>query len=219
MKTIFLKPLYARALDGLPLLGSPAEAAGRYLARPGSLVERAEEMARRHEALSASAGFLLNLGGFLTLPVTLPTNLAGVALLQLHCCAATAYLGGHDPQDKAVRDQCFACMTGTIEAGAERDEAQEVVDRSAVKLAERGLRFVAETGIGLATRAGKWAGTKVLTSRIPRRSLPVVGGVIGGASDLFSTRRVAAAARHAFLDAPQVPAVLAELESTGDGAG
>jgi len=202
MKALLLKPLYRRALGGLPLLGTPAETAGRYLARPGTLHERAEQMAQAHLALTASTGFVCGLGGFITLPVTLPTNLVGVALLQLHLCASTAFLGAHDPADPAVRSQCIACLLGVGQSSDEGDAAQEVVDRSAVKLAERGLRLLTETAVGVATRAGKWGAGRVVRSQIPRRSLPLVGGVLGGATDLHATRRVAEAARAAFLDAP-----------------
>lgn len=205
MKTLLLKPLYARAVAGLPLLGTPAETAGRYLARPGSLHHRAREMERPHLALCTSTGFVCGLGGFLTLPVTLPANVAGVALLQLHLCAATAFLGAWDPRDPEVRERCFACLTGAIEGHPERDETQEVVDRSAVKVAERGLRLAAEAAVALAQQTGTWGASRFIRKRLPRRSLPLVGGLIGGASDLYATRKVAAAARTAFLGDPTAP--------------
>jgi hypothetical protein len=206
MKALLLKPLYRRALSGLPLLGTPAETAARYASRPGSLHERAEEMAAAHLALCASTGFVCGLGGFITLPVTLPTNIVGVALLQLHLCASTAFLGGHDPRDPSVRAQCIACLVGVGQSSDdERDATQEVVDRSAVKVAERGLRLLAETAVGAATKASRWGAERVIKRQLPRRSLPIVGGVLGGASDLYATRRVAEAAREAFLDVPAPP--------------
>lgn len=219
MKTLLLKPLYDRALDGLPMLGTPAETAGRFLAGPGTLHERAEQMAGTHTLLCASTGFVCGLGGFLTLPITLPTNLAGVAVLQLHLCAATAFMGGHDPHDDEVRDRSIACLISDTDAEHldERDEATEVLDRSAVKVAERGIRFLAEGAVGLATRATKWTAKKVVTSQLPRRSLPLLGGVLGGASDAYSTGRVAEAARRTFLDVSPEKLLVADLAS-GDGA-
>lgn len=219
MKTLLLKPLYDRAVNGLPVLGTPAETAGRFLAGPGTLHERAEQMAGTHTLLCASTGFVCGLPGFLMLPVTLPTNLAGVAVLQLHLCAATAFMGGHDPHDDVVRDRSIACLISNTDAAHldERDEATEVLDRSAVKLAERGIRFLAEGAVGLATRATKWTAKKVVTSRLPRRSLPILGGVLGGASDAYSTGRVAEAARQTFLDVSPDNLLVADL-SSGDGA-
>lgn len=198
MKSLILSPLYDTALEGLPLLGTPQETAARHAARPGSLRDRAAEMADVHVLLSASTGFVCGLGGFLTLPVTLPANVAGVALLQLHLCAATAALAAQDPLDPEVKARSLACLTdGDVEHA--RDEAQEVLDRSIVKIAERGLRLLAEVAVGTAEIAGRLGVHHALRQRLPRRALPLIGGFIGGASDLYATRRVARAARERFL--------------------
>ena len=220
MKSLLLKPLYNRAVDGLPVLGTPAETAGRFLAGPGTLHERAEEMTGTYSLLCGSTGFVFGLGGFLTLPVTLPANIIGVATLQLHLCAATAFMGGHDIHDDEVRARVIACLVSGADAEhlEETDEATEVFDRSAVKLAERGIRLLAEGAVGLATRATKWTATKVVTSRLPRRSLPIVGGVIGGASDAYSTGKVAEVARRTFLEDTPPLLPIADLEASGDGA-
>ena len=220
MRSHLLKPLYAYAVSGLPVLGTPAETAGRFLAGPGSLAERAEEMSKTHTLLCASTGFVCGLPGFFMIPVTLPANLVGVALVQLHLCAATAFMGGHDPHDKAVRDRAIACLLGRgDDEPTEENEAVEVLDRSAVKLAERGIRFLAEGAVTLASRASRWGVTKVVTRQLPRRSLPLVGGVLGGASDAYNTGKVAEAAREAFLDDEETPLLVADLAMSGDGAG
>lgn len=221
MRSLLLIPLYNRAVAGLPVLGTPEETAGRFLAGPGTLAERAEEMAKTHTLLSASAGFVFGLGGFITLPVTLPANVIGVALVQLHLCAATAFMGGHDPRDRAVRDRAIACLLGrTDDEPTEEDEAVEVLDRSAVKIAERGIRFLAEGAVGLATGAGRWGTTKFVARQLPRRSLPLLGGVLGGASDAYNTGKVAEAAQRAFLPEDDgAPRLLAEIGVSGDGAG
>ncbi len=219
MRSHLLNPLYSRAVSGLPGLGTPAETAGRFLSGPGTLAERAEEMSKTHTMLCASTGFVCGLPGFFMLPVTLPANLVGVALVQLHLCAATAFMGGHDPHDKAVRDRAIACLLGRGEdEPTEENEAVEVLDRSAVKLAERGIRLHAEGAVGLVSRASRWGVTKVVTRQLPRRSLPIVGGVLGGASDAYSTGKVAEAARNAFLDNDEMPLLVADLETSGDGA-
>lgn len=224
MRSFLLIPLYNRAVSGLPLLGTPAETAGRFLTGPGTLAERAEAMSTTHTMLCASTGFVCGLGGFITLPVTLPTNLVGVAMIQLHLCAATAFMGGHDPHDRAVRTRAIACLLGhPTDEPTEEDETVEVIDRSAVKVAERGIRFLAEGAVGLVSRAGRWGVTQAVTRQLPRRSLPLVGGVLGGASDAYSTGKVAEAARLAFLDEPEPIRLVADLSASGapsgDGAG
>ncbi len=211
MRSYLLQPLYSVALDGLPLLGTPAETAGRSLVRHGTLRERAEEMSQTHLALCAGTGFVCGLGGFLTLPITLPVNVSGVALIQLHLCASMAFLASENPVDPHVQNRIFDCITGAAEGYPDRDEAQEVLDRSAVKIAERGLRLVAEATVSLAQAAGKATARNAVLRRLPRRSLPLVGGVIGGASDLYATRRVVEAALEEFI--PKTGNLLTESAS------
>lgn len=110
------------------------------------------------------------------MPVTIPSNIAGVLLLQLHMCATIAALGGHDLEDDEVRRQALRCV---LTDGAEEDDEDGtayLLNRIGAKLGERGIRFVSE-------RAIRWVG------RTSRR-LPLVGGVVGGYSDLRSTREV-----------------------------
>lgn len=201
MRTFLLNRLYGQAISGLPLLGTPAETAARHLATPGSLTERADRMAQTHLALCTSTGFVCGLGGLLTLPITLPANVVGVALLQLHLGASVAFLGGRDVNDKQTRAEVVRCLLGPADEQPDRDEAQEVTDRAAVKIAERLVRVVAETAVGVATSATR----SVLTARLPRRSLPLIGGVIGGTSDFRSTQRVIVCAYDAFLRSDDQP--------------
>ena len=59
MRSHLLKPLYNRAADGLPILGTPAETAGRFLSGPGTLAERAEEMSKRFKVHAEEVTALL----------------------------------------------------------------------------------------------------------------------------------------------------------------
>lgn len=199
MRELFLQPLYDRALEGLPLVGTPAETAARFMNKPGSLQERVEALATTHVMLCSTTGFVCGLGGLFTLPITLPTNVAGVALLHLHLCASIAILAGKDPFDEKTRNLCIACLNANPDLG---DDTREVVDRSAVKVAERGLRLVAETAIGVIDWAGKTTAKHLIGRQLPRRSLPLLGGLIGGISDLKATQRVLRSAKLAFAQEP-----------------
>ncbi len=56
------------------------------------------------------------MGGLLSLPVTVPVNLAIVMYLQLQMVAAIASLGGHDVRNDRVRALCYACLCGNAAA-------------------------------------------------------------------------------------------------------
>ena len=81
----------------------------------------------------------------------------------------------------------------------EQDEAAGVAKRIAVKVAERGVRTVGEQVAKAATHGAL-------------KRLPFVGGAIGSISDIASTRRVAEAARKAFLDVTQLPDFEGEID-------
>ena len=186
MKTFILHQLYPKAIEGLPTLGTPGATAAPYLRRRGSLRTRAERLTQRHIALAGGTGFVTGLGGWLTMPVTLPADLAGVALLQLHMAASCAVLAGHDDlTDEATRDTIVECLLKTdVDANTEEEEA---VNRVGVKLAERGIRFlVKQTGTWIASTAGK----RLMAQRFAR-GIPLVGGAIGAVSDVYNTRVVA----------------------------
>lgn len=197
VRRFVLDRLYPSVLNGVPGLGTPNERAAEALAGGGTLDEQADRLVRRHIALSASAGFLSGLGGWLVLPIVLPANMATVATVQLHMGASMAALAGHDPASAATRDRVLRCLVGVGPADPARDAEQETLDRVGLKLAERGLNLVVSSAVG----AIKWGAQAVAKRQVQRRLLrgiPLVGGMIGAASDGFVTAKVAEAARDEF---------------------
>ena len=218
VRRFVLDRLYPTVLDGVPGLGTPQERAAEARLGGGSLDEQADRLVRRHLALSASAGFLSGLGGWLTLPFTLPANLAAVASVQLHMAASVAVLAGHDPRQAGTRERVLGCLIGSGPADPARDAEQETLDRVGLKLAERGLNLVVSSTVG----AVKWGAKKVVKGRIQRkmlRGIPLVGGFIGAASDGYVTQKVAEAARAEFLGGiPEPDGPDSEFPpSSGDG--
>lgn len=192
MKTFLLNQLYPRAVDGLPFLGTPEATAAPWRMRGGARRARAEKMIRRHVALAGTTGFVTGLGGWLTMPVTVPADLAGVALVQLHLAASCAVLAGRDLHAKATRDTIIECLLKTDQG--ENTEPEEATNRVGVKVAERGLRFFVGRAVSW---TAKKAGERILARRFAR-GVPLVGGAIGAASDTYLTRVVARHALDAF---------------------
>ena len=202
VREFVLDRLYPRAIDGLPVLGTPREFAQRFMDEADSPRERGEKLVLAHIALSSATGFAGGLGGWITLPITLPANLGGVALLQMHMAASVAVIAGKDPADDLTRARILECMIGASpnpQEGPVRDAEQETIDRVGLKLAEKGLN----TALSLVGGAAKWGAKKAATSVAKKRVLrgiPLVGGVIGALSDGFTTRQVARNALDTFLD-------------------
>ena len=218
VRRFVLDRLYSSVLDGVPGLGTPQSLAAEARAAGGSLDEQADRLVRRHLALSGAAGFVSGLGGWLTLPITLPANLAAVASVQLHMAASVASLAGHDPRQAGIRERVLKCLVGAGPADPARDAEQETLDRVGLKLAERGVNFVVTSALD----AVRWSASQLVKRQARRkllRGIPLVGGFIGAASDSYVTHRVAEAARTEFLGGlPDVKARKPDLPpSSGDG--
>lgn len=216
MKRFLLDTLYPKVLDGLPVLGTPQELAASIRDGGGSAEEQIERLVRRHIALSSATGFVTGLGGWLTLPITLPADLVGVALLQLHMAASVAALAGHDPTLPVNRERVIGCLVGVNPEDDGRDIEQETIDRTALKVAEKGLNFV----ISNVGQLMSWGTKKVVEGQIKRRlirGVPVIGGVIGAVSDGYVTAQVSRAARDTFFGGIEEPDDPTFPPSSGDG--
>ena len=191
MRRPLFRLVYRRVLGGLPGLSPPDVLAERLRASSASLDAAADRAVALHVTLGSSQGFLFGLPGLLLLPLTLPANLAAAAAVQLHMVATLAALAGHDPRDEEVRERCIECLLRRGPGGPSAEEAEEVATRASVKLAERGARWAAERAVRAVARSG--------LRRVGIRSVPLVGGILGGASDGWVTRSVARCGREAFL--------------------
>lgn len=180
MNMTIIEQLYEDARTGIPGIGPPVA-----VPRPGTDATPAErdEAARRlvdrYTFLCGATGFLCGLPGYLSLPLTLPINVAGVLVLQLHLGQALALLYGHDPADSEVRRRCITRVTGGW-----RREDDELVHRAVDKAGERSVRFVGEQSFRLVGRGS--------------RSLPLLGGLVGAVCDARSTADIGAALRTVF---------------------
>lgn len=181
-----LRPLYERAVDGLPLLGTPIQVAHRYQGSGLSVHAQARKMEKLYADICGATGFVTGLPGFLGSLVTLPLDLAGTAVVQLHFCATVAHLGGHDIRDRAVRERAIDCLTSGTTEQHQQPAEQEARRRLLTKVGERVLRF----GID---RMLKKSSQQVF------RRFPLVGGILGASSNIYTTKQVAAAARREFL--------------------
>ncbi len=191
MKRSVFRFVYDRVLRGLPGLGTPREVADRARTETADRDAAAGRIVRMHTALGASQGFLFGLPGWLLLPVTLPANLAAAAAVQLHMAASLAALAGHAPESREVRERCVSCLLRPGPGDPADTEEEELARRAGGKLVERGARWALGRGVKRVARSA--------LRRVGVRSVPLVGGLIGGGADGWRTRNVAECAREEFL--------------------
>jgi hypothetical protein len=189
---------YDQAINGIPGIASATELAKEYMNYKGTIYENADSLIRWQNAKAGTSGFITGLGGFTTLPVSIPANLASVLFIQIRMIAAIAYMGGHNLRDDKVKTLIYVCLVGNF--------AKDIVQESAILLgkkvsvmainsiSEQSLKMINQK-VGfrlLSTYGGKGV---VNLSKV----VPVVGGAIGGAIDGIATNIIGNLACKTFL--------------------
>ncbi len=186
-----LDDLYKKALTGIPKVSDPVEKlADDYFIKYGTTSKAAKALLNAGTAKCGASGFLTGLGGFITMPVTIPANLGSLLYMQIRMAAAAARLGGFDIYSEETKALVYVCLTGR--------DAHEILKK-----------IHTETARNFTTKAGDILPNKMFSSVshkmdfrfivkfIAKRSVrfidavPVAGGVFGGALDAADTKKVA----------------------------
>lgn len=180
-----------------PITGSRDYAEAR-LAQFGDPEKAIKRIAAETTAWSAMAGFATGLGGLITLPVTLPANITGQAILNARMVGAIAHLRGWDLQDELVRNSVLI----TIAGGTPNAVLAEFGVTVAQKSAEAAIK---KLPLALVREINKRVGFMLVAKYGTKRSVvtlsklvPGFGGVVGGAVDATFTRLVGRLARKSF---------------------
>lgn len=189
---------YEKALSGVPGLDSAPEMANKYMMQEGTLRERADSLIRWQNAKAGTSGFITGIGGIMTLPISIPANLASVLYLQVRMIAAIAHMGGHNLRDDKVKTLVYICLVGNVA----KDFLQETGILIGTKLTAQAIERISEKSsnainqrVGLRLMSGM--GEKGFINL--GKAVPLVGGVIGGTIDIVATNIIGNMAKNAFL--------------------
>lgn len=187
----FVHEALRRAVNGVGPLPPAAKAAEKQLREQHGDVDQAiHEVIENHVRLAGAQGFATNLGGLVTAAVTIPANIAGLALLQCRLVAGIAHLRGYDLEDQRVRNAILACILG-------EDSVKSLIRKKKLPSTPMGIAtapthdehldgvVAAEVTAELLTKV---AGKRIATT-VGRR-IPVVGGLFGGSADAYSTWQI-----------------------------
>lgn len=187
------------AVDGTDQLPGARVAAGRHLQKQGSAESAIDTLIYAHAAMAGSQGFVTNLGGFVTLVIGAPANLAGVALLQSRMVAAIAHLRGYDLDDTRVRHAVLTALLG-----------KRIVDDLVEKGDLPGSPLVLATAPGVDHALEQVIAQRVMmalltsvggkqTVGLIAKRIPVIGGGVGLVTDSWNTVAVGRYAREQFV--------------------
>lgn len=177
----FVRQALDRAVRGAGPLPPAAEAARKHDVR---------ELIDDHVRYAGAQGLLTGLGGIVTATVTIPANIAGLALIQARMVAAIAARRGYDLDDPNVRNAVLTCMLGRETVDQRIRERLLPGPPMAIATApvhdpDLDRVLAAEVASDLITRVGG----KRLAITIARRT-PIVGGAFGMGADGWATWRV-----------------------------
>lgn len=86
--------------------------ANDYLCESGSLEDKINSLIRWQNAKAGSAGFATGLGGLVTLPATLPANIASTLYVQIRMISAIAHMSGYNIRHDKVKTMVYMCLLG-----------------------------------------------------------------------------------------------------------
>ena len=178
---------YAKALTGFSGVDSAYELGNSYLNEKGTLEQQVNSLIKWQTAKAGTSGFITGLGGAITMPLTVPANIASVIYIQIRMIAAIAYMGGHNIHSDRVKSLVYICMVG--------NGAKELLKDLSIKSGERLVsKIIEKVSIKLAGKVGEKSATAV------SKAIPVVGGVVSGGYDIVTTRIVGKIAKKIFIE-------------------
>ena len=191
LTTSFVREALHRAIVGVGPLPPASKAAEAQLREQKGNVDKAvHEVIENHVRYAAAQGFVTNVGGLVTIAITIPTNITGLALIQCRMIAGIAHLRGYDLDDPRVRNAILCCMIG-------EDAVNSMVKKrllpappmalATAPLHDPDLDKVISSQVA-AELVSKVAGKQLVTT-IGRR-IPIAGGFFGMGADAYVTWKI-----------------------------
>lgn len=188
---------YEKTLNGIPRADSAYDLAEDFLSKHETVDKAIDSLIRWQNTKSGTSGFLTGLGGFLTLPVSIPVNIASVIYIQMRMIAAIAHMRGYDLKDDQVKTFVFLCLTG--------QSAADILKQTGIIMGQLMVKQAIKKLPGEVTKAiNKKVGFKLVTKFGEKgvinlgKALPLVGGIIGGTVDGIGTHIIGKTAKTIF---------------------
>lgn len=191
LSAAFVHQALDKAIVGVGPLPGAAAAADKQLAEnDGDLDRGTHDVIENHVRYAALQGFLTNLGGLVTMAVTVPANITGLALIQCRMVAGIVHLRGYDLADPRTRAAVLTCLLGEekiLKLVKNRTLPGTPMELASAQVFDSTLNATLANEVAaelIARAAGKRLATTV------GRRVPVVGGVVGASTDAYVTWKI-----------------------------
>lgn len=187
----FLDEAYKKVLDGIPRVSPPVKTfAEDYLKKHKTKEAACKSMMKNQIIKCTTSGAIAGFGGLITLPVTLPANIANVLYVQMRMIACTAYMAGYELNSDQTQTFVYACLAGVA--------VNQLLKKVGIKIGEKIFDNLIDKIPGRVLNAiNKKVGMRLLTKYGTKgainlgKLIPGVGAAIGGGLDFFETKIIA----------------------------
>ncbi|MDO5089109.1 MAG: EcsC family protein [Leptotrichiaceae bacterium] len=198
-ETSIFDEIYKVLLNGIfPSSKSVDIIANDYLQKNETVEKAAKELIKSEILKYGFWSFIVGINGMISFPITIFLNLGIVFYIQLRMIGAVAHMGGFDIKSDQVRTMFYVCLaisgvsdilklTG-INAGS------KILKAAINKISGKTLTLInRKAGFRLLTKFG----TKGVINL--GALIPIVGGIIGGVTDIILTVIIAKNAYNVFI--------------------
>ena len=195
----FLDKVYDFAINGIPKIDKPiAQLVYEYRSKNSSTEKAIDEFIKYQRLKCTATGFVTGLGGLLTLPVAIPTDLTSSIYIETRMIATIAALRGYDINDDRVRTLIYLCFIG--------NSIGDVVKQAGIKGAEQLVvkTLLPKISGEIIKKINKAVGFRLLTKGGTKglinlgKAVPIVGGIVGGTYNLIEINIFAKRAKKMF---------------------
>jgi len=189
-------------LDGRGPLTPVRSVADQALHKAGGDREKAiAALARRSTFTGGVGGFVTGLGGFITMPVAVPVNVAEFYLQAVRMVGGIAVLRGYDVDDPRVRSAILLTLVGSDADEVLKKAGMTSTSSAATSYALKGLPPAALMMVNKAVGFRLMRGVSEQMLARFGRGVPFAGGLVGGGIDGFMMKTIA---DHAMEEFPPV---------------
>ena len=194
-----LNNIYNLAVTGNGSFGnSIQELADEYVERYGRTEKAIDKMVSNQRLKCTATGFVTGLGGLVTLPITIPADLASSLYIEIRMIAAVAAIRGYDINSDEVKTLVYLCIVGNSVGDVLKQAGLKSLTNYSAKV------LIPKISKAVAAKVAENVGNKLLlktsTKVLPKlgKMVPVVGGVLSGAYNYAEVSAYAKVAKNRF---------------------
>ena len=194
-----LNNIYNLAVTGNGSFGdSIQELADEYVERYGRTEKAIDKMVSNQRLKCTATGFVTGLGGLVTLPITIPADLASSLYIEIRMIASVAAIRGYDINSDEVKTLVYLCIVGNSVGDVLKQAGLKSLTNYSAKV------LIPKISNAIAAKVAENVGNKLLlktsTKVLPKlgKLVPVIGGVVSGAYNYAEVSAYAKVAKDRF---------------------